>query len=585
MANLALTKEYAKVIGNFRARVQDWSAQITVRLSALMLALMLLPMVAGRLWENWAVLRGLGALGGAPVVSSLRGDLNIADALRLGIGALLLIAGILQVRSLSRRATGLGLAADAFVRSGALQTGSEDLGRDELAWTASSFSQMMKRLQKIAAVAEEAATGDLTVRVKEKSENDQLARSLNTMTTNLSGLASQIAASANVMSADSEHVSAAAGQTGEAAGQIAVTMQSMVAAIGQQSASTTETAQLAQQLTEAIDEVARGAREQTAAVNQAVDVTDQLTRTIEEVSGTARAQALGAQQSVAESDRMVKTVEATVQAMESIRVQVERTAQKIGDMGSRSDKIGSIVQVIEDIASQTNLLALNAAIEAARAGEQGAGFAVVADEVRRLAERSSQSTKEITDLIQGIQRSVAESVQEMGASAHEVEKGVVLVNQTQGSVGTFKTVSGEALALSQAMAQAGSQMSELAEKMLGAMERVSSVVRDNNAATERMAAGAGSVTDAVGNIAALSEENQAAVEEVSASTQEIAAQAAEVATSSQELTHEAQLLREQVDRFKLDELTAPARPDSIGLAPARPLALRPRTAPTAARST
>ncbi|MCI0519687.1 MAG: methyl-accepting chemotaxis protein [Chloroflexi bacterium] len=115
--------------------------------------------------------------------------------------------------------------------------------------------------------------------------------------------------------------------------------------------------------------------------------------------------------------------------MQAIKAKVGLSAERVQEMGRRSDQIGAIVETIEDIASQTNLLALNAANEAARAGEHGKGFAVVADEVRKLAERASGATKEIGGLIKGIQTTVNEAVAAMNEGAREVEGGVSRANE------------------------------------------------------------------------------------------------------------------------------------------------------------
>jgi len=107
--------------------------------------------------------------------------------------------------------------------------------------------------------------------------------------------------------------------------------------------------------------------------------------------------------------------------MQRLAQQVTESARTVEGLGARSDQIGAIVSTIEDIADQTNLLALNAAIEAARAGEQGRGFAVVADEVRALAERTAKATREIGEMIKGIQTQTKLAVGVMEAGVREVE--------------------------------------------------------------------------------------------------------------------------------------------------------------------
>ena len=119
----------------------------------------------------------------------------------------------------------------------------------------------------------------------------------------------------------------------------------------------------------------------------------------------------------------VIVVDKTIEAMNQIARKVQETAKAVENLGARSEQIGEITRTIEDIADQTNLLALNAAIEAARAGDQGRGFAVVADEVRRLAERTTNATKEIGTMVKAIQEETTAAVTAMNQGVRQVEDG------------------------------------------------------------------------------------------------------------------------------------------------------------------
>ena len=144
---------------------------------------------------------------------------------------------------------------------------------------------------------------------------------------------------------------------------------------------------------------------------------------IEQVAANANQMAAASQQTRTAAEHGGQAVRETTVAMVEIQTVVGDAANKVRELGTLGQKIGAVVETIDDIAEQTNLLALNAAIEAARAGEHGKGFAVVADEVRKLAERSGRETKQIGELINQVQTGTTEAVAAMDSGAAKVELG------------------------------------------------------------------------------------------------------------------------------------------------------------------
>ncbi len=167
------------------------------------------------------------------------------------------------------------------------------------------------------------------------------------------------------------------------------------------------------------------------AVEQQKSETELVATAVDEMAGTSSEVARLAGDVSEGADQVFNFVKDTEKIFERAVVEVEKLAQgleksseQIIQVSNRSDSINSILETIRGIAEQTNLLALNAAIEAARAGEQGRGFAVVADEVRNLAVRTQESTKEIDDLIQGLQEDVRGAVTDIETSRNKASNTV-----------------------------------------------------------------------------------------------------------------------------------------------------------------
>jgi twitching motility protein PilJ len=189
--------------------------------------------------------------------------------------------------------------------------------------------------------------------------------------------------------------------------------------------------------------MAKAAENQTNEISAATESIVSMAASIEEVSGNAERSSDVARHSVEVAHKGGEAVRRTIDGMNAIRETIQETSKRIKRLGESSQEIGNIVELINDIAEQTNILALNASIQASMAGEAGRGFAVVADEVQRLAERSTNATKQIEVLVRTIQADTNEAVVSMERSTTDVVGGALLAENAGAALDEIEQVSNQ----------------------------------------------------------------------------------------------------------------------------------------------
>ncbi len=497
------------------------------------------------------------------------------------VALLIAVIGSLAMARIITAPLGLALTTVRRVSEGDLTICLEEGGKDEIGQIINAMRVMVENLRTMVGKIKDtsnqvaSAAGQILDNSAEltKSAHSQASAAEETSSTmaQMSVSIQSVAGNADDLAANSEEVSSSIQELGASSEQMAKSSEVMASSVS-------ETSATIEQMTISIEKVAQNAEELAASVTETSSTIEQMTVSIEQVAGNSQelqkvvseASATIEQMAtsirktadnVTEADSVAKSaakeglagqqaVQDALAAMQRVAEVSEKTAGSIINLGKRSEEIGNIVNVINEIADQTNLLALNAAIEAARAGDAGRGFAVVAEEVRKLAERSVAATKEIGQVIKQVQADTSDSVRYGELASREAQSSMELsaiagnaltniirtIEQTSELMGTINQMTVEQANASMLVIKAVGKMSESTdivvnaarEQALGgrqirvAIEKMNGITLEVTGATREQAQGSKQIRVALGNMNSVTQQVNIATREQALSARQIA---------------------------------------------------------------
>jgi methyl-accepting chemotaxis protein len=404
---------------------------------------------------------------------------------------------------------------------------------DEVGALATTFNNLVAYLKEMAAVSMAVAEGDLSVEVVPRSKRDTLGNAFRRMSHGLQEIVRTTRDSAGQVSAGSNQVAGAADESAKVSVQASSAIEEVTSTMHEMSIN--------------VQNVVKNTQVQASSVAETSASIEQMVTSIQRVADTAKILLDIANRSREEVVVGIQTMEKTTDGLNRTNKAIQSSAEIINVLGHRADDIGRIIEVIDDLAEQTNLLALNAAIEAARAGEHGLGFAVVADEVRKLAEKSTQSTKEIAELISSIQREARQAVENMDRSTRIVEEGLSLGNDLGTALHKISSVVTEVYKFSQEIGAATNEQSVGSAQIAKATNRLTEITQEINSAVEEQASGAQAVVRAMEKMREL--------------VQQSASSSTELSAAAEQMLKLSRNLLDSMDRFVLDRAAQPKKRD------------------------
>jgi len=451
----------------------------------------------------------------------------VSTLFALGLG---IVVAFRTAKTITEPLTNLMQVSRQIGDTGDLEHSIDVKREDEIGELARTFAKMVNYLKEMASVSESIAGGDLTIHVKPRSPHDTLGNAFVRMSEGLGRLV--------------RSVRDASAQVASASGQVANASDDSAKIGLQASSAIDEVTSTMHEMSVNVQNMVKSTQVQASSVSETSASIDEMVASIQRVADTAKVLLDISNRSREEVHSGITTMEKATDGLNRINATITSSGEIIGALGQRADDIGKIIEVIDDLAEQTNLLALNAAIEAARAGEHGLGFAVVADEVRKLAEKSAQSTKEISELIQSIQKEARKAVENMDRSTGIVNEGLDLGGELNAALRKISNVVTEVYKFAQEIGAATNEQSHGSSQIARATTRLNEITHEINSAVEEQASGAQAVVKAMERMRELVQQS------TSGST--------ELAASAEQMSKMSRGLLDFMDRFTLEDNSRPS---------------------------
>jgi len=439
--------------------------------------------------------------------ASSTGTIVVAFFATLFALALGSVIAYLTSNSITQPLSALMTVAQQIGNTGDLDHNIDIRRHDEVGELARTFNNMVIYLKEMASISEAIAGGDLTVQAVPRSKNDTLGNAFARM---IEGLRSMVR---NVRDASSQVASASSQVAGASDESAKISLQA--------SSAIDEVTSTMHEMSVNVQNMVKSTQVQASSVSETSASIDQMVASIQRVADTAKVLLDISNRSREEVHSGIGTMEKATDGLNKINTTIQSSGAIIDALGTRADDIGKIIEVIDDLAEQTNLLALNAAIEAARAGEHGLGFAVVADEVRKLAEKSAQSTKEISELIQSIQKEARKAVENMDKSTTIVNEGLNLGQELNTALRKISNVVTEVYKFAQEIGAATNEQSHGSSQIARATTRLNEITHEINSAVEEQASGAQAVVKAMERMRELTQQSTSGSTELAASAEQM----------------------------------------------------------------